>query len=266
MVVSEELLSIVSYFHVHNLLGSVAPDHCKLSMLLKARIKQTPISCDLNVIPMPVQYKWDETSIIRFQEALATIDIQTKIKYINGNKYGKSEKDITTAVCDIQDVLISAAEKSLKKTTRNKFIKHKSRVKSKAWFDKSLGQMRQQIDKKSALLSKYPNDPIIRGSYFKARKEYNRSRKFKQKKYREEILAKLDDMRADHPQEYWKLLKLLKDDSEQKGLANEIDIQDWFTYFKKMNEKVPREDSTISENITPLERSMTTSNQYLIMI
>jgi hypothetical protein len=57
---------------------------------------------------------------------------------------------------------------------------------------------KKQVKDKGFLMSKYPHDPIIRGSFFKINKEYAKCRKYKKKQFRQQIIDKLSseaDMR-----------------------------------------------------------------------
>jgi hypothetical protein len=47
-----------------------------------------------------------------------------------------------------------------------------------------LHKKKKQVKDKGFLMSKYPHDPIIRGSFFKINKEYAKLRKYKKKQFR----------------------------------------------------------------------------------
>jgi hypothetical protein len=50
-------------------------------------------------------------------------------------------------------------------------------------------------------MSKYPHDPIIRGSFFKINKEYDKLRKYKKKQFRQQIIDKLDTFQSNNQNE-----------------------------------------------------------------
>ena len=64
---------------------------------------------------------------------------------------------------------------------------------------------------KGFLLSKYPHDPIIRGSFFKINKEYAKLSKYKKKQFRQQIIDKLDTFQSNNPKEYWNLVNFLRE-------------------------------------------------------
>jgi hypothetical protein len=47
-------------------------------------------------------------------------------------------------------------------------------------------------------MSKYPHDPLIRGSFFKINKEYAKLRKYKKKQFRQQIIDKLDTFQSNN--------------------------------------------------------------------
>ena len=71
---------------------------------------------------------------------------------------------------NFKDLLLSAANISLKKKTANG-----KKSKNKKRFYSDLNKMRKTLDHKGKLLAKYPNDPFIKGSFFKYRKIYGKS-------------------------------------------------------------------------------------------
>jgi hypothetical protein len=61
-----------------------------------------------------------------------------------------------------------------------------------------LHKKKKQVKDKGFLMSKYPHDPLIRGSFFKINKEYAKLRKYKKKQFRQQIIDLLSseaDMR-----------------------------------------------------------------------
>ena len=82
--------------------------------------------------------------------------------------------------------------------------------------------MRSELHKKSKLYSKYPFDPILRGSFFKFRKQYNKFCKQKQREFKANIIKKLENLHEKDPNAYWKLIKDLKEDKDEQDPALRI--------------------------------------------
>ncbi len=114
-----------------------------------------------------------------------------------------SENNIEDASNRCLDIIDSAASKSLTFRKINK--KRKNKPKHKKWYDNDLIQKRKSLISKGELLSKFPWDPIIKGSYYKCYKEYNKLRKYKQRSFKQNILQNLDSLRENNPKMYWNL-------------------------------------------------------------
>ncbi len=250
MIASEELFQRFKYFHVHTLDGSLS-DHCLLSSLLALnRVNRQDRQTSTKETP-PAQYKWDAESIQPFQDALASPDSIEMIETFLHSQIGDNGKDINEAVDYLQSVITKAADGSLRKSRKHN-KPAKSKHKNKKWFDKSLHQLRKSVQSKGELLRKYPRDPVIRGSYFKCQKEYNKTRKKKMRPFKEGIIEKLDDLRTNNAKEYWNLVDKLKAESNGgsgKDMATSVDINDWEDYFKTLTNR-----NTKIENIEMIKQ------------
>ena len=109
------------------------------------------------------------------------------------------------------------------------------------------------------LLSIFPNNPHIRGSFFKLNKEYAKQRKHKKREFRQNILDKLDQLNKTNPKEYWNLVKHLRETEDTKeNLEKSVDENTWFNYFttlSKLPEKYKERINTIETNINELLNS-----------
>ena len=158
---------------------------------------------------MPNSYKWIKESSFIFQKAFNTDDVKEKISRFMESSFIVKNLKFTTidAVDSFNDIIYTACSKSLKKINRQ--TKSKRKLKSKKWFDHDLMKMRREMLRKSSLFSKFPNDPIIHGSFFK----FSRCCKKKCKEFRSCLISQFDNMYENDPEAYWKLLKNLKEDS-----------------------------------------------------
>ena len=93
--------------------------------------------------------------------------------------------------------------------------------------------LRNRLLNKGKLMSKFPFDPGIKGSYFKLYREYNKLRKFKKRTFKQNILHQLDDLQSSDPKAYWKLIDTLKEDKNDS--QSPIDPIIWENYFKSLN-------------------------------
>lgn len=84
------------------------------------------------------------------------------------------------------------------------------------------------------MLSRFPCNPIIRGSYYKCYREYNKLRKYKKRHFKQSIIDDLDRLRDSDPKQYWKLINSLKD-SNNDDKTNLVEPDSWYTYFSNLN-------------------------------
>ena len=144
-------------------------------------------------ILFPSKFIWNKESAVHFQAALSDNEVQNMIKeYLNKDSTVKKDNISETdhALFRFNNILRTVCSKSLKKSHKNKTSKKDKAYKSKKWFDIDLHKMRSELHKKSKLYSKYPFDPILRGSFFKFRKQYNKLCKQKQREFKANIIKK----------------------------------------------------------------------------
>jgi hypothetical protein len=85
---------------------------------------------------------------------------------------------------DLHSVIQQVADLTLRKKSKNK----RKKTQIEKWFDQDLHKKKKQVKDKGFLMSKYPHDPLIRGSFFKINKEYAKLRKYKKKQFRQQII------------------------------------------------------------------------------
>ena len=105
-------------------------------------------------------------------------------------------------------------------------------------------------------MTKFPFDPLVRGSYFKCYREYNKVRKHKKRQFKQKVLDSLDELREDNPKEYWKLINSLKEE-EKEDPESTIELDKWYTYFRSLN-KIPEKYKTRIEEINKIVKNSPT--------
>ena len=236
---SEEFLQNILYFHVDNPILRLS-DHSKISARLICDVKYT-----INNKPLqdfPLKFKWESVSSELFLNSLKNNEACSLIKQMNEMKI-ESESDVYEAVNRLENILITAANKSLKRRTAPK---RKSK-RPNPWFDLELGKMRKELDYKNYLLCTYPNDPIVRGNFFKFRKLYSKKCKLKYRNFKIDLIKKLDDLFEKDPSKYWDLLNKLKGGKAIDSGEDIIPAEEWVDHFKQLNTVSSKFDSRISE-------------------
>ena len=117
-IVSEELVSKISFFNVHKFLADLS-DHSQISIMLNINMKVTNDTTVEHTRPMPPKYIWNDESSLKFQTALASNKIQESIsQFLSDNS---SSEILTTKLTDI---ICEAADKSLKKCVPSLILDH----------------------------------------------------------------------------------------------------------------------------------------------
>ena len=142
-----------------------------------------------------------------------------------------NENEINNAATELANIIISAANKSLK---RRNFTKNKKKNKNKKYFDTDLQILRKNLTNYGKYFSKYPCDPRIRGHYYKLLREYNKVRKSKYRLYKKSLLHQIEMLHDKDPKQYWKLIEELKD-TEKIDTTSSISTSTWQSHFQNLN-------------------------------
>ncbi|MEW8544950.1 MAG: hypothetical protein AB2693_15600, partial [Candidatus Thiodiazotropha sp.] len=81
-----------------------------------------------NLHSLPTKFKWDASSIAKFQSALSSPGISTKVDEFRSSPFINDSSGIESALADINSIFLSAASVSLRKVrVRNKpKVRHKN--------------------------------------------------------------------------------------------------------------------------------------------
>ena len=83
--------------------------------------------------------------------------------------------------------------------------------------------------------------------YFKTLKLYNKKRKAEFRKFKQNTITQLEDMRISDPQAYWKLLQKMKD--VKKNPCEEFSLKEWEMYFKDLNNPGRNNNSDVESKL-----------------
>jgi hypothetical protein len=129
-----------------------------------------------------------------FQESFSHLAIQNELKLVMSENIPLDKHNINNATEKIHSIFDKVCKVSLKKK--------KKRVKSfnyKKWFDNDLKNVKKIVDSKAALMSQFPKDPIVRGSYFRLNKKYAKLRRQKKREFKDNILNRLCNSESENP-------------------------------------------------------------------
>ena len=175
-------------------------------------------------------FKWSEDSSFKFQEALTSVDIQKNLSDLANSDIQNSLSSLDNAVDKLKDIIISAATRSLKKSRSRTTCPTNN--KSKKWFDYDLKRTRNRLINIARVMSQYPKDPLVRGNFFKQRKQYAKLCKNKRVQYRQSLITRLDALNEENPKLYWNLINHLLD--KNNTVDTPIHPVRWLDHFMKL--------------------------------
>jgi len=231
-IVSESLLDCIPYFKVSNFMADIS-DHCCISFKIKSPVIHVNTVKD-TVLPFPTSFKWSNESVEFYLEALSSPTIKKGISDFLQAPFELDQSGINSAIDQITNIYQMAAKKSLRKkikTRRN----HKGMQQQQPWYNKTLKQQRISLKAKANLLTKFPKDPILRGTYFVFLKLYRKNCKKQSRLHRQELINKLSCLHASNPKAYWDLVKKLK--GEETNNVSKISPKEWLDHFKSLGKR-----------------------------
>ena len=233
VMVSEDILDQIFTFKVADFIPTLSDTHCKLEWTMLADFTPKLKGEEACTHSIPPNFIWSDDSSEKFQDAMCSSDIKTKLtKYISKTS-GDTQDVVDDSAAELTDIILSAANVSLKlKKIPNKT---RSKPKNEKWFDKDLHKSRSNLIDYGKIYSKFPKEPAVKNHYYKLKREYNKLRKFKYREYRKSILDKIESLHDENPKLYWNLVNDLRKtkDGEQKSSA--VEPSTWVSHFDNLN-------------------------------
>ena len=98
-----------------------------------------------------------------------------------------------------------------------------------------LFELKREVLRFGKLTSKFPSDPIVRGTFFLAvKKAFKILVKTKKRSFKEFLLQKIASFESDNPKDFWEMVNELRKKSANQ-ISDKIDAEEWFTYFRKLS-------------------------------
>ena len=237
VLASENILNQILYFNISDFLPTLSDCHCLLQWSMSARFSfKSDNTKDTCLHPVSPNYIWSDESPALFQTALNSINIQEKLQNLISCKNLDSQELIDNAAAELSNVIIKAADKSLRKS-KNKPIK--TNKKMYKWFDVDLKNMRRSLINYGKIYSKFPKDPTVKNHYYKLYREYTKTRKFKCREFKQSLLKQLETLHEENPKSYWKLIEKIQG-VEKNDNTDAIDPKSWISHFGDLNKPKPK--------------------------
>jgi hypothetical protein len=250
-IAHHSLLPLIQYFRVHDHLNHLS-DHCKISLRLRVSRNTPPDKTKL--FQLPTRFKWNEQSLADFKEELLQVDSQTIIQEAMQN--ASTNLDVESLASNISDIQVTAANTATGKPDIRQILKSRFKkrngVRHKKWFDPDCKSEKLLLNSIGKKLVRNPRDAQLREHFFRLRKSYKGLLKRKARNYKTQLLSAMETMADQNPQQYWKLLDELKNNTKDGPTRIGVAPQDLIEHYTTLLHKPSTPDPELSETITNL--------------
>ena len=104
---------------------------------------------------------------------------------------------------------------------------------SHAWICR---KKRKQLTDYARVFAQHPYDRQVRDHFFKLRKEYSKSTKLESRKYKQDLLHKIETLHENDPKKYWDLINKLRNKKDD-NTNNTITPSAWIRHFSELSQE-----------------------------
>ena len=133
---------------------------------------------------LPLQFIWENDSMIKFTENLKSFQSRENLPYLINSNPSPSKEGVNIFASTVEDLILHAAKKSMKikkKKSRNKIFN----VCNKKWFDKECRLQRHSVRKLANQKHRDPLNTELREKYHVTLKIYKNTLKRKKELFHE---------------------------------------------------------------------------------
>ena len=130
--------------------------------------------------------KWNNIFKTKFWDELSSQQVVDRLNKFSNACLKDDSYDVDDAVKDLSNVVFSVAEATLPVKSGlpvSKKSKNSRKTKNK-WFDKSCFAPKREALRFGKLTSKFPSDPILRGTFFVLKKAFKKLIKTKKRSFK----------------------------------------------------------------------------------
>ena len=238
-IISKSLFPKVVYFKVHCL--SFFSSHCPISFVM--RTKQFQLDDDNNkefLQKKPAKYVWVPNQAVKFNDILNREEVVSGANKMITHYLNQANENIrcqlNKVVSGVTEIIKDTASKCFKlKKSRSHKSKVSKRRKDK-WFhfDRSLSEMKKQLERTAYMFKKHPKDPVVRGRYFSTKKSFKTLIRQKENDFRNKVLKQIALMESNNPDKFWNMVNELRT-TKQNNYIDNIEPKKWYSWFKELN-------------------------------
>ncbi|MES9903304.1 MAG: reverse transcriptase family protein, partial [Sedimenticola sp.] len=188
--------------------------------------------------------KWRNDLKEQYIHNLDTCKVHNIKQLIDELPVNISKHEINSIAYSISEMFNEAAHKTFPNTTFNRSNKNND----KNWFGHQTNKARRKYHAARKLYTKHKNNQY-KLELNRASKHYKQTMNTFIMKHKTINEQKLRDMHSNKPKDFWKIIKNLHNNGQQKCGENMPDILDFYTHFKNINADSAPDNSFDSHNI-----------------
>jgi len=244
-ICSSELTQQVTYFKVHEFIGTIS-DHCMLSLMLTTSVAYNKdIEKEIPLMSFPKQFKWNDNTKEVYQATLKLPPVQealAKAQTSIANCTDRSSINIATNV--LTSALCDAASLSMKNKLWGKHKKHKP-----PWSSGKIVRLEHEVKTKGKNMVKLQTGEA-RCNYFLTLKRLRKEKKYARRHFMKNQMEKLNSLKTSNPRQFWQTLQQLND-GKRDNCADKIAPGTWYNYLTRNNKAAAthEENTKLSELI-----------------
>ena len=242
---AENLLEKILYFKVNAFNPIISDCHCLLQWKISSDFVIRPEN-ECHTTKLEPKFQWSTDSATKFELALSSPDIKENLAKFLAHDIDNGHNNVNTAANELTNIILSAAKRSL---NRNK--QKPKNPKNKIWFNSDLRKKRKQLTDYARVFAQHPYDRQVRDHFFKLRKEYSKSTKLESRKYKQDLLNKIETLHENDPKKYWDLINKLRNKKDD-NTNNTITPSAWIRHFSELSQ----EKEIFKDRINFLESSL----------
>ena len=262
---------IVQKFQVEEI--NSLSDHRPLSLNLSSITGTLPAEDNASLLLKSENRKRKLSYNPTFENLLNTTERKTKLNNLTAQIKDLEDKNaITSSLNELENMFAEVSEliqpcdipvklKGSQNKIRNKKKKYQ---KKEPWYSAECRKLKRNIDYTCKALSKNPQNPYIRGNFFKLKKEYKKLTKQTKLKFDQKIVEELENS-STNKNDFWKKYKNITGNKLNAELPNPNDMQEFFKeLYSETNNlediSLPEKNDIVNEGIIKDEISNKKTN------
>ena len=229
-------------------------DHRPLTLKLKYSKIDTSEQNEINLFPKLKTINIKNIDLYK-TELDKIMDSNTIFSISNRLKNSTNQEEIINMMTQFSDLYINAVNKSIpikhfhpnNKNGKNK--KQANLSNNKKWYDKECKTLKRQLNCINKSLQRDPKNHEKRITFFKTQKSYKKLLRHKKRKNEEQLIEKLENLFSTNRNEFWNLLKTMKDKNTNEELPQINDLIDHFEKLYSKEGKIYENDNDRIKNV-----------------